>query len=209
MLDLINALKFISGPLTFVAFVFLVYTFWQRSREKHERELVRLAPNNNREKLVEISLRHYRQNYENLTRDQKFHLYEEEIVSQDRRYLIKCIVLCLLVFMGLFSFVCTQYLLPAHINTVTQNIKLTTIPESYATADKIPLGSQFVLTLQGLPADAKLTWSKPRCGVIDTETGNKVLYTAEKIGRDEFFVTIHMMWFSINQPINFNIGDPL
>lgn len=81
-----------------------------------------------------------------------------------------------------------------------------TNPPDYRHAKKIPVGAEFTIQLEGLPANADLiTWSYPSHGSLNSQTGNNNLYTATSPGRDEFSATIRSSEFSFTQNFSFNI----
>lgn len=89
------------------------------------------------------------------------------------------------------------------------SIKWKIDPSSYQTASKIPVGAHFAIQLKDTSTNTKLKWSKPSLGKLNSLSGDNVCYTAKKVGRDKFTVTMSSSGISVKKDFVFNITSPI
>jgi hypothetical protein len=205
MQSLFAALQYVTGPITLVAFCFVCYVVYRKYKQDHERKLITQASDKAKDEMVEAALDRFRRDYGNLTREQKFDLYKREISAQNFRLLVQAIVGVLLVAIGCVTFAIAGSGGPSW----DEDLELVTRPEAYGQQAKVSRGATFTLSVLGVPADAKLSWSEPRRGSLDPHEGNNVVYTAEKNGRERLSVKVQKGFRQVEKTLDFDVIDPL
>lgn len=90
------------------------------------------------------------------------------------------------------------------------NVIVLTDPKSYGEKRRVPLNAKFAISLQGLPADASVTWSHPVLGTLNRFKGANVVYHATELGGELLVARIvsASMQVDFETSIDFQVDEP-
>lgn len=111
ILDMWNAISYVTSGLALVAFLAAVTAWSYRSKTQERERLIRSAKESDRGELVRNALEFFNIDAAGLTKEQQFKLALEQIQARGRRFMISATVVC---FLAVVAVVIAAYAITQH-----------------------------------------------------------------------------------------------